>query len=140
MKKYEIDLRTKQRNEMIDITHILISMLNTHNIKNARITVQSTHTTAGITVNENADPDVVYDIINFLNKNIPADFPFKHREGNSDSHLKSSFMGFSQTFFVIDGTIQLGAWQGVYFCEFDGPRNRTVNVYIEDFKEVSKIG
>jgi len=90
------------------------------------VLVFSPHTTAGITVNENADPDVKTDITTFLNKIVPQSPSFQHAEGNSDSHIKGSLVNFSQTFIVENGQIQLGTWQSVFFMEFDGPRSREV--------------
>jgi secondary thiamine-phosphate synthase enzyme len=89
------------------------------------------HTTAAITINENADPDVVHDILAWLNRAIPQrQADFRHGEGNSDSHLKASLVGSSATVLIEDGDLVLGRWQGVYFCEFDGPRTRTVHMQI----------
>ena len=94
------------------------------------IVVFTPHTTSGITINENADPSVKKDIIKFLNEKIPVDYDFSHYEGNSDAHLKSSFFGPSLTLIVRNGKIILGTWQGVYFCEFDGPRSRKFYVKV----------
>jgi secondary thiamine-phosphate synthase enzyme len=88
------------------------------------------HTTAGVTINENADPDVVTDLLNTLEKLVPVHGNYRHAEGNSDAHLKASMMGFSQMVPVIDGRLALGTWQGIYFCEFDGPRRRKMLVGI----------
>lgn len=88
------------------------------------------HTTAGITINENADPDVVTDMLLGLDKAYPDRDDFLHREGNSSAHLKSSAVGVSQTILIEDGNLLLGVWQGIYFCEFDGPRNRTYYVKV----------
>lgn len=88
------------------------------------------HTTAGITINENADPDVVTDMLLGLDKAYPDRDDFLHMEGNSSAHLKSSVIGVSQTILIEDGALLLGVWQGIYFCEFDGPRNRTYYVKV----------
>ena len=88
------------------------------------------HTTAAITINENADPDVVKDLIFAYQKTFPNDHSFKHFEGNSDAHLKSSLTGVSENLIIHNGTLLLGTWQGVYFCEFDGPRSRSVYLKI----------
>ena len=88
------------------------------------------HTTAGITINENADPDVVTDMLNGLSKAFPDRPEFRHMEGNSAAHLKASSVGSNATVLVKDGRLLLGTWQGIYFCEFDGPRNRTFYVKV----------
>ena len=88
------------------------------------------HTTAGVTINENADPSVVTDILAGLEQMAPRDSDYRHREGNADSHIKATLTGFSQTIPVRDGRLVLGTWQGIYFCEFDGPRTRTVLVSV----------
>ncbi|MHB1455442.1 MAG: secondary thiamine-phosphate synthase enzyme YjbQ, partial [Armatimonadota bacterium] len=88
------------------------------------------HTTAGITINENADPDVVRDLIETLNRIVPENGDYRHSEGNSDAHLKASMMGFSATIIVENGKLLLGTWQGIYFCEFDGPRTRHIFVKV----------
>jgi len=121
-----IPISSSRREEIIDITPHVKEFIKEENAQDGLICVFSPHTTAGITVNENADPDVKKDILQYLNKSIPQDFGFSHMEGNSDSHIKGSFMNFSQTFIIESGQLQLGTWQGIYFCEFDGPRNREV--------------
>jgi secondary thiamine-phosphate synthase enzyme len=88
------------------------------------------HTTAGVTINENADPDVAADILAQLEKMVPRGAGYRHREGNADSHVKATMTGFSQTIPVRGGRLVLGAWQGIFFCEFDGPRTRTVMVEV----------
>ncbi|MCP4050545.1 MAG: YjbQ family protein [bacterium] len=122
MKK--VHIKTNYRNEIIDITQPIQDYIKKQKIKSGVIVVYSPHTTAGISVNENADPDVKKDIIQFLNKTIPEDFGFQHTEGNSDSHIKGSLINFSQTFIINDFSLMLGTWQSIYFMEFDGPRNR----------------
>jgi secondary thiamine-phosphate synthase enzyme len=88
------------------------------------------HTTAGVTINENADPDVIHDILLGLRKAFPRDSNYLHGEGNSHAHIKASMMGSSCTVFIENGNLKLGTWQGIYFCEFDGPRTRKVEVKI----------
>ncbi len=88
------------------------------------------HTTAGVTINENADPDVVHDILKEINKIVPFNDSYLHMEGNSAAHIKASLFGFSQQVIIEDGKLVLGTWQGIYFCEFDGPRRRQVYVKI----------
>lgn len=118
-------LSTNQRDEMIDITSKVQDYILEKNVKNGMITIYCPHTTAGITINENADPDVVKDMIMRLDEVYPWEHPkYRHLEGNSASHLKASTVGSSQTVIIKDGRLLLGRWQGIYFCEFDGPRTR----------------
>lgn len=120
---------TSKRNEFAEITDRVRDAVRASGVASGICVVYCTHTTAGITIQENADPDVVRDILLWLNDRIPKDVPgFRHAEGNSDSHLKSSLVGSSATLIVEGGDLVLGTWQGVYFCEFDGPRTRTVHV------------
>jgi len=122
-----IEIMSKQHAEMIDITASIKRIVPSG--MNGICHIFCTHTTAGLTINENADPDVCHDIKLALEKLIPWDQTFfKHYEGNSAAHLKSSMMGFAQTIPVKNGELVLGIWQGVYFCEFDGPRTRSVTV------------
>jgi secondary thiamine-phosphate synthase enzyme len=101
------------------------------NVREGVCHVFALHTTAGITINEGADPDVQRDIVSFLNKLVPASYPFSHGEGNSDAHLKSTLVGTGKTIFIEDWKLVLGTWQAIYFCEFDGPRSsRTIAVKI----------
>ncbi len=119
------NVRTKQHDEMVDITQELESWIRKQNVQEGALIVQSLHTTAGITVNENADPDVKTDMLMRLDEVYPWDHPKdKHGEGNTASHLKTSTVGSSETILIHEGKLVLGTWQGVYFCEFDGPRQR----------------
>ena len=116
---------------MIDITSYVTEDIKSSNIKNGIVVVYCPHTTAGITINENADPDVVGDLIYGFEKAYPTiDSNYRHFEGNSHAHLKSSTVGASQTLILNDGNLILGRWQDIYFCEFDGPRDRTFYVKI----------
>lgn len=124
MKK--IKIQTKSRNEIVDITALVHDYVNEEKVHSGIVVVYSPHTTAGISVNENADPDVKKDMLNYLSKLIPQNYAFSHIEGNSDAHLKGSIVNFSQTFIIENGQLQLGTWQGVFFMEFDGPRQREV--------------
>lgn len=127
MKAFEV--RTTRRTEFVEITEQVRRAVTDSGLKTGACVVYCPHTTAGITIQENADPDVVRDMLLWLNHHIPKDVPgFRHAEGNSDSHLKSSLVGSSATVLVENGGLVLGTWQGVYFCEFDGPRTRTVMV------------
>lgn len=125
----KLSVNTKQRDEMIDITSDVRDVIQDEGIRNGIVLVYSAHTTAGITINENADPDVKHDMLMRLDEVYPWEHPkYRHAEGNSASHLKTSTVGASQTIVIEDGKMILGTWQGVYFCEFDGPRNRTVYI------------
>ena len=120
----EIKLKTNQKEELIDITPIIDSLIPKDS--NGICIVWCPHTTAGITVNENADPDVKTDILLGLDNIVDSNLPFKHNEGNSAAHIKSSLMGCEKTLIIENGNLKLGTWQGVYFCEFDGPRERKI--------------
>ena len=121
MKTYvkKIQLETP-REDFIDITNQVTQIINESGIKNGHCVVYCPHTTAGITVNENADPDVVIDMLFALDKIYPNHPEFRHFEKNSPAHLKSSSVGVQQTFIINEGHLILGMWQGIYFCEFDG--------------------
>ncbi|MFH1022719.1 MAG: secondary thiamine-phosphate synthase enzyme YjbQ [Planctomycetota bacterium] len=123
-------LRTTRRAEMVDITREVAKLVSGIGVKEGAAVVYIPHTTAGVTINENADPDVVRDILATLEKIVPRDGDYRHGEGNSDAHLKSAFLGHSVTIPVSGGLLALGAWQGIYFCEFDGPRTREVKVQV----------
>jgi secondary thiamine-phosphate synthase enzyme len=127
MKAFEV--RTGRRTEFVEITDQVRRAVKEAGLKSGICVVYCPHTTAAITIQENADPDVVHDLLLWLNDHIPKDVPgFRHAEGNSDSHIKSSLFGSSATVIIENGDLVLGTWQGVYFCEFDGPRSRTVMV------------
>lgn len=122
----EFTVKSSKRSELINITPDINKVLKDSGVQSGVCTVYIPHTTAGITVNEGADPDVVQDILMKLDKMVPQNEGYKHSEGNSDAHIKASLMGTSETFLIEGGTIALGTWQKVYFCEFDGPRTRKV--------------
>lgn len=123
------DVRTDRRTEFVDITARVRGAVHRSGVREGICVVYCPHTTAAITIQENADPDVVHDMLLWLNQHLPKDVPgFRHAEGNSDSHLKSSLIGSSATVIVRGGELVLGTWQGVFFCEFDGPRQRTIHV------------
>lgn len=128
MKK--ISLKTNKRIELIDITGQLQSIIAENRVKDGVCFVFCPHTTAGLTINENADPSVQKDILNSLNKLVPAGAGYAHSEGNADSHIKASIFGSSLNVFVEGGQLILGTWQGIYFCEGDGPRLREVWIKI----------
>lgn len=124
----EFSLAT-ERNNWIEVTGNVRDLVRESGVRNGLCVVYCPHTTAGITINENADPDVVRDLIFALEKTYPDRAEFRHSEGNSAAHLKASVIGSSATIIMRDGRLLLGTWQGVYFCEFDGPRTR--RFYIE---------
>lgn len=127
---YKHSLTIGQRQTMIDITETVREDVKNSGVKEGIAIVYCPHTTAGITINENADPDVVRDLIYGFEKVYPTDDRnYKHFEGNSHAHMKSSTMGASQTLIISEGKLILGRWQDVYFCEFDGPRTR--NFYVK---------
>ncbi|MDP8201726.1 MAG: secondary thiamine-phosphate synthase enzyme YjbQ [Candidatus Tenebribacter burtonii] len=122
----KISVHTIKHEQLIDITSEIKKFVKESNISEGKVTIFIPHTTAAVTINENADPDVQHDLIIALNR-ISPDLPeFKHMEGNSDAHTKSSILGCSQDIIIHNTKLLLGTWQGVYFCEFDGPRTRTV--------------
>lgn len=123
----EISISTKKHNEFVDISTQIRNVIDDNNWENGVLFLNTLHTTAGLTINENADPDVKSDIITALEELIPK-LNFKHFEGNSDAHIKSSLMGTALTIPVIRGQLVLGTWQGIYFCEFDGPRSRKIHL------------
>jgi secondary thiamine-phosphate synthase enzyme len=117
---------TLRHTQFLDITREVQSAVNNLGIKNGVVTVFVPHTTAGITINENADPDVPLDIANALDTAVPWRAHYQHTEGNAAAHVKASLMGSSVQIIVEDGRLKLGTWQAVFFCEFDGPRTRDV--------------
>lgn len=124
-----LTVRTRQRSQMIEITDRVQQLVQAAGVTQGRATVYVPHTTAGITINENADPDVVHDMLAQLDQMVPWQQPFyQHGEGNSAAHVKASMMGSSVTVLIDDARLILGTWQGIWFCEFDGPRTRQVVV------------
>jgi secondary thiamine-phosphate synthase enzyme len=126
----ELSVKTSTREELIDITPQVQQVVSDAGIDSGAVTCFVPHTTAGVTINENADPDVKRDILYKLNKEIPQQDGYHHGEGNSDSHIKASLFGASETILVENGRLVLGTWQGIYFCEFDGPRRRKLFVRV----------
>ena len=121
-----LNVKTPSRNAMVDITPEVAQKVRDSGVVNGICILFVPHTTAGITINENADPSVKRDILMELDKLVPLDDGYEHGEGNSAAHIKSSLFGSSQLVPVEDGRLVLGTWQGILFCEFDGPRNRKV--------------
>lgn len=126
----EISISTARRTQFVSITAKVAEVIAANGWQDGVVTIFVPHTTAGITINENADPDVARDMERFSDDLIPQSRQFRHSEGNSDSHLKASFYGSSVQVIIRNGKMWLGTWQGVYFCEFDGPRQRKVQLAI----------
>jgi secondary thiamine-phosphate synthase enzyme len=126
MPKGELSVSTGKRQEMIDLTGQLQQVIATSGIDEGIFYLYNPHTTAALIINEGADPDVQRDILGGLNRIVPADYPYHHSEGNSPAHLMTALTGSSVTIFLHQGRLQLGTWQRIFFCEFDGPRNRQV--------------
>ena len=131
MKTFEFDVQTNQTQEMIDVSTYIRDVIKVSKLSQGKLILFCPHTTAGLTINENADPDVVTDMIHALNKVFPVVGDYLHFEGNSHAHLKSSFVGVDQTVLIEQSKPLLGIWQSVYFCEFDGPRKRKLIIRVE---------
>jgi secondary thiamine-phosphate synthase enzyme len=125
-----LSIRTSSRTDFKEITREVTSVVAKVGVKEGACLVYVPHTTAGITINENADPDVRADIMTTLERMVPWQGPYQHAEGNSAAHIKASFMGFSAVIPISDGRLVQGTWQGIYLCEFDGPRTRNVHIQI----------
>ena len=125
-----LSVRTSSRTQFVDITRDVQEAVSATGVSDGICTVYVPHTTAGVTINENADPDVTRDIMDTLERLVPRDAGYRHAEGNADSHVKASLMGCSVNVLVDGGRLVLGTWQGIYFCEFDGPRDRQVYVRV----------
>ena len=124
-----LNVDTTKHTQMVDITHLIRKAVADSGVSDGICTVFIPHTTAAVTINENADPDVVRDFTTEIDKIVPWEDGYHHMEGNSAAHLKASMIGFSEQIIVDGGKLVLGTWQGIYFCEFDGPRRR--NVYVK---------
>jgi len=127
MHKGIITLPTTQHMHLVDITSEVQNQVSQTGVEEGICYLFNPHTTSGLTINEGADPDVRTDIIKGLREIVPIDYPFKHMEGNSPSHIMASLMGTSLTIMVSSNMLQLGTWQAIYFCEFDGPRTRNIH-------------
>jgi secondary thiamine-phosphate synthase enzyme len=123
-------IQTTKPQQFINITDMVYNEVKNSNVRDGIAVIYVPHTTAGVTINENADPDVVRDMISALDKTYPVHGEYLHFEGNSHAHIKASLMGSSCTVIIQDGKLMLGTWQGIYFCEFDGPRGREFYVKI----------
>jgi secondary thiamine-phosphate synthase enzyme len=126
-----LEVKTTQRNQWLDVTDLVRAAVRRSGVQKGYCIVYCPHTTAAVTVNENADPDVVHDIQLWMDQAVPHKVRgFRHAEGNSDAHIKTSLVGPSVMLIVEAGDLVLGRWQGVFFCEFDGPRTRSLNLQI----------
>ena len=125
---HTITVKTSARQQMIDVTRELSHIIDKEGIQDGYAILFVPHTTAAITINENADPDVKKDMLFGLSSISPDNPSYRHYEGNSDAHIKSSMIGVDQTVLIEDGSLVLGTWQGIYFCEFDGPRTRRLHI------------
>lgn len=125
-----LDVKTQTKDELIDITSSIKDAITNSQVKNGICLIYVPHTTAGVTINENADPSVKSDILMALRNIVPDSLPYRHMEGNSPGHVKSTLVGCSASILINNGSLALGTWQGIFFCEFDGPRNRKVFVKI----------
>lgn len=132
-----INLKTSERVEFVEITGEIEKIIDSSGISEGIVCLFVPHTTAALTLNENADPSVKYDIKNKLERLIPRNDNYTHGEGNSDAHLKAGIFGSSLTIIISGGNLVLGTWQGIYFCEFDGPRNR--KLYIRIIKDNDSV-
>lgn len=131
MAKYStLQVQTARRTQMVEITAAVARVVKESGLTGGICHLYVPHTTAGITINENADPDVARDMELALDRLVPRDAGYRHAEGNSDSHIKSTLVGVFQSVLVESGKLVLGRWQGIYFCEFDGPRQREVHVKV----------
>ena len=123
-------VRTDRRTQLLEVSAEVQAAVTAAKVAKGICYLYVPHTTAGITINENADPDVATDIEGALDRLVPQMGPFRHGEGNSDAHVKSVLVGASQAVFVADGKLMLGRWQGIFFCEFDGPRERRLQIKV----------
>jgi secondary thiamine-phosphate synthase enzyme len=126
----QLRVKTNARTELIDITQGVQRLVAESGVRSGICVAYTPHTTSGITINENSDPNVGRDILKELNKVIPFDDNYGHTEGNSAAHIKSSIIGVSKTIMIEEGRLALGTWQALFFCEFDGPRDRRVMVKV----------
>jgi len=127
MHKGTLTVTTSKHMELVDITPMLQGDIGKAGIAAGILYIFNPHTTAAITINEGADPDVQRDILSALQEIVPMKLPYRHMEGNSPAHVMSSIIGTSESVFVDDGRLQLGTWQKIFFCEFDGPRTRKIH-------------
>jgi len=127
---FEFSVRTTRHSEIVDITGQVEKIVEKSGVRDGICIVYVPHTTAAVTINENADPSVKMDILNYLNRIVPWNGNYTHLEGNAAAHIKASVIGSDRTIIIRNGHLVLGTWQGIYFCEFDGPRSRRVFVEV----------
>ncbi|RJR19931.1 MAG: YjbQ family protein [Nitrospiraceae bacterium] len=127
-----INIKTRTRTEFVNITDEVQKIVSESGVKEGVCHMYVPHTTAGVTINEGADPSVVRDIVSTLNKLVPHSGNYLHMEGNSDAHIKTSLIGSSQCVIIDDGKLLLGTWQAIFFCEFDGARHRRITVKVTE--------
>ncbi|MEJ2284175.1 MAG: secondary thiamine-phosphate synthase enzyme YjbQ [Desulfobacterales bacterium] len=125
-----LSVKTRERTELLDVTSEISRIVKESGIDQGLCMVYVPHTTAAVTINESADPDVKLDMLMVLNQMVPWEADYRHREGNSPAHVKSTLVGASELIAIEKGRLVLGTWQGIFFCEFDGPRNRKLHVRI----------
>lgn len=125
-----LEIQSRQRVELLDVSAEVRRAIRVSGVREGLAVLHVPHTTAGLTINENADPDVLRDLVMEINKIVPFEDDYRHGEGNSAAHLKSSLFGPNLTLIVHDGAPLLGTWQGIYFCEFDGPRRRQLHIKV----------
>jgi secondary thiamine-phosphate synthase enzyme len=126
----ELMVKTERRTQLLEVTAGVARLVRDSGVQQGACHLYVPHTTAGVTINENADPDVALDIATALDRIAPQSAEYRHAEGNADSHVKAALVGSSVSVFVSGGQLELGRWQGIFFCEFDGPRTRTLRVKI----------
>ena len=132
---HTLQIKTEHRTHFVDITTQVQSVVTKSAAKTGFCYLYVPHTTAAVTINEHADPDVARDVEAAFDRLVPHHGPYKHSEGNSDSHMKAILVGASQTIFIEGGKLALGRWQGIFFCEFDGPRDRKLYVKVTSDRE-----
>jgi len=132
---HSIKIKTEQQIQFKEITRKVNQLVAESGINHGQVLLFVPHTTAAVTINENADPDVTIDMAKGLNRLIPHKDNYRHREGNSAAHIKSSLIGPSEQLIIAHGQLLLGTWQGIYFCEFDGPRSRTLHVKLSEDRD-----
>jgi secondary thiamine-phosphate synthase enzyme len=125
-----LHVKTNKRIDFVDVTNDIKSLVNNSSVESGILTVYVPHTTCGIIINEHADPDVIRDIHHQLEKIVPYQKGYQHLEGNADSHIKTALVGSSEQIIIENGTLILGTWQGIFLCDFDGPRTRKIHVKI----------
>jgi secondary thiamine-phosphate synthase enzyme len=126
----ELAIKTERRTQLVDITAGVAKLVKDARVRSGICHLYVSHTTAGVIINEHDDPDVARDIEMALDRLVPQNAGYRHAEGNADSHIKTALVGTSATIFIADGVLALGSWQGIFFCEFDGPRERRVQIKI----------